>query len=422
MFQSPPRGRAAASWIAFALWAMAIYATVPFARAIQRWADQQWGPGALRWISIALIVLGAVAVCIQLQRRVKHLPWPRIAVVLGVCAVFVWMATTLMQTPAEAVHFVEYGVLSLLAFRALAHRDRDPLINFNAVLLCSLASTVDEFAQWLTPGRYWDLRDLLHNTAAALLVQIALAAGIRPPFIQRPIRRPSVRLAAALVAAQALLLGLCASNTPVAAARLSDRFPALAFLLDNDHAMSEYGFRYDAPDIGGFYSRYAPEDLAYLDAERGAEVGPILRHYTVSEPYTNFLARYTPARDPYAHEVMVHLYRRNHYFGVLPKYRFEPEWYRFHVTVAFRENQILERYFSNTLAHSAQAWTEELKEALAAHVNAEPRYVSAVSQHLIHRVSERQVWGIVALVLLLCAAVWFRARWGAHGDAGDNPV
>lgn len=339
------------------------------------------------------------------------------AVVAAMTGIFLYLALEMMDTPAEAVHFIEYGLLGLLAFRAFAIRGRDPLVYLNAALVCALVSTVDEALQWMTPGRYWDIRDLGNNAAASALALAALAGGFRPPYIRLPIAPASARMAAGLAAALSVLLGVCAANTPVAAARWAERIPALAFLLDNEHAMSEYGYRYIEPDIGRFYSRFDADTLRALDAARAAEIGPILHQYATSDAFTNFLRIYTPARDPFIHEAMVRLNRRNHYFGVLPKYRFDPYWYDFHVTVAWRENQILERYFSNSLAAAGQFWTDDLKEALAEHVQ-DRRYTSPVSRHLIHRISLRQTWLLIGMVLLGCAAVW---RWaGRRLQAADG--
>lgn len=420
MFQVPPSAGASTRWSLVALWILLIYATVPFARSIQRWSDAHWGIGSLRWLALAVIALAVCVPLAELVRKWRRLPVVRVGIVIGICALFAWAAFHLTQTPAEAVHFVEYGMLGLLVFSALARRRRDPLIYVHAVLICALVSSCDEFLQWLTPGRYWDLRDLGQNTMAAALSQLGIAAGFRPPFLERRIAPQSIRVAAALIIAQALLLGCCASNTPHAAAQLAQRFPRLAFLLDNDHAMFEYGWLHEDSDIGRFYSRFDRSELQRLDRQRGAELGPILARYVQHGGFTNFLRTYTPARDAFAHEAMVRLNRRNQYAGVLPKYRSDPAGYRYHVTVAFRENQILERYFSNTLAAAGQRWTEELTAAFQPHVMEDLRYTSEVSRHLIHGLSERSIWLLVWIVVALAAFV--AARWGRAPDRPRSPL
>lgn len=410
MFQAPPRGREATSWLLAGLWALFIFCAIPFARAIQRAFDEELGSGSLRWISLAIIGLAAAVVLLPLLRRIRSLPWIRIAVLVAVLLSFLYAVFKLTTTPAETTHFVEYGVLGILLFRALSHRQRDYFIYLNVALLGSLISTTDEILQWFTPGRYWDARDLAHNALAVLLVQIAIAAGFVPAYIKRSVQTSSIRWATTLIALQALLFGFCASNTPLASAIVSKEVPAIAFLLDNQQAMSEYGWRHEDPDKLRFYSRFDRSDLAFLDHERGAEVGAIIDSYQDRSAYKDFLRRYTPARDPFTHEVMVHLFRRNHYFDVLPKYRFDPAAYAFHADVAYRENQILERYYSNSMAHSSQQWTAELREALSANAHLDVRYTSEVSKNLIHRFTEREIWWIILGILLLDALLFW--RWG----------
>lgn len=409
MFQTPPRVRPALSWALVAAWVLAIYATVPFAREIQRRADAEWGAGSLRTFSISVIALGASIAILHLARSARGvLACKRFIPLAGVCLLFFASIKRLADTPAEAVHFVQYGILSLLAFGAFAHRQRDPMVYLNAILLCALASLADEFIQWLLPGRYWDFRDVRNNIWAALLVQAAIAGGFQPPYINGRPAPQSIRIASMLASGFILALALCASNTPAFNARLAGTLPRMSWLLDQDHAMAEYGFRHEDPAIGRFYSRFTLDALAGLDRRRGEAVGAILRFYSTESDFTDFLQRYTPARDAFAHEAMVHFNRRNHYFAVLPKYRFEPEAYRFHLTVAFRENQILERYFPNTLAHAAPAWTVELKEALAGQLLAGPSYTSEVSAHVIHRFGLRHVWMATVLALALCGWVYHR--------------
>lgn len=414
MFQAPPREKEAVSWLYAALWAVAIFCTVPFARKIQDWFNQHLGHASLQWITVAFIVVAAVLLLIHLVRGLRRMPWARIATLVAIAGVFLLGTFKLTSTPSEAIHFVEYGILSILIFRALSHRQHDPLIYLNVLLIGALVSTTDEILQWFTPGRYWDPRDLSHNALAIVLVQIGLAVGFVPPFIKSAIRPASIRCATILVAAQALLFGCCASNTPYAAAKISKQLPALTFLLDNEQAMSEYGWRHEDPDHLRFYSRFDRDDLIWVDKERGAEVGAIIEAHKAPAAYKRFLAVYTPARDPFAHEAMVHLFRRNHYFTVLPKYRFDPASYAFHANVAYRENQILERYFSNTLAHTSFQWTEELDEALKANAQLDRRYTSEVSENLIHRFTERGIWMIIFCVLLVDAFIfirWGKPRW-----------
>lgn len=422
MFQAPPRERPWVSWLALLAWAGVIFCAIPFARRAQYWLASHWGVEILRWFAIAVIVVAAAIAAVYLWRRLSGQPWRNVAWLAATVGIFVYLSLEKMKTPGEAIHFLEYGFLGLLAFRAMSHYLRDGLIYICAFLLCTLVGTADEILQWLTPGRYWDVRDIGHNAVAAGLAQLTLARGMRPPFIDGFGAPRSVRWFCALAATQLVVLGLCASNTPVAVARISERIKPLAFLLQNDSPMSEYGFRHTDPDIGRFYSRFGLDDLQWLDGRRGAEAGPVLRHYLTENSYSNFLARYTPAVDPFIHEAMVHLYRRNHYHAVVWKYREDSKLYRLHATVAYRENEILEKYFPRTLAAAGERWPSGRGEELLPHLRADRVYKSEVSKHLITEVSERQVWTIILVLLgldLVLLLAFGRERSAGGGGTGD---
>jgi hypothetical protein len=408
MIDAPPRGRVTIAWAWVLAWSLIIWTTIPFARGILRWTNRHFGADSLLWLSIGIIGLAACWAARRIYQRVRNKPRRRIALVAAITGLFIVAALESMESPAESIHFVEYGALGVLVFRALAFRARDPLIYVNAALICALVGVVDEALQWMTPDRYWDARDLAHNSFAAILALAALGGAIQPAYIRLPIARSSARTAAALTASLALLLGLSSSNTPAFAARVAARYPALEFLLDKEHPMSEYGFRLEDPDIGRFYTRFDRDTARAIDAQRASQLGPIIRAYVLIDAYDNALRQFTPARDPFAREVMLRLNRRNHYFGVLPKYRDEPYWYAVHVTVAWRENQILERYFSNTLEAAGQRWTDELKEALAEHIQDTP-YTSPANNHLIHRISLRQIWCAVLIAIIFAAVIWVRS-------------
>lgn len=404
MFQAPPREGPIRSWLLVGACTLLIFSAIPMARPLLRLLQAHGGGDLLRWFSLAVIVMSAAIAVFYLYRRLHKLTWTRLAWLFGVVGYFVYLVLEKMKTPSEALHFVEYGLLGLLAMRALSHRIPDRLVYGCAILFCLVVGTVDEILQWLTPGRVWDIRDIAHNGVAALMAQLAVAGGLQPPYIRAAWSPRSVRWFCALSAALLVLLGCCSSNTPVAVAWYSDQIPMLSFLKQQDNPMVEYGYRYDDPEIGRFYSRFQPDDLTWMDQQRGVDAGRIIHHYWNNDTYSNFLQRYTPATDPFVHEANVHVYRRNHYHDVMWTHKLKPELFSRHVTVVVRENQILEKYYSNTLAASGQRWSGEVLAPHLSFVNTNRLYKSEVSRHLITRVSERQIW-LVILVLLLADVV-----------------
>jgi VanZ family protein len=406
VLERTPREREWVSWLWVGLCALGIFATVPLARSIQLFVQDRWGRELFLVVVMAAALLAALAGAIALARRptgdrrgrATSTLW-----LLAVSAVFVGYTWKLREAPEEALHFVEYGVFGVLSFRALSHRLRDTGIYLVAALLGALVGATDELIQWITPDRYWGLRDVWLNFFATALVQVGIALGLRPAYVRGLPGRRSARLLCRVAFATALLLGLSLLNTGERIDWYAARVPGLAFLASNPTSMAEYGHLYEIPGAVRFRSRLAPEELARADRERAEEAAAILDRFRSEEDYPRFLAIYTPAKDPFLHEARVHLFRRDRYRREADETR-DAGLRRYRLGVAWGENAILERHFGETLHRSSYALpAEEIARLEAA--RPEDVYESPVSGHLFARVSERgvAVATLAVLVALLAA-------------------
>jgi hypothetical protein len=347
------------SWLWLALWSLVIFATIPLARTLQARVQEHVGREAFLYITL----LGIAAALAVALRRARHPVW------LGVVAAgYVAYAYALRAAPEEALHFLEYGVLGVLAYRALAHRIHDISVFLAAGLIGAIVGTLDEALQWITPERVWDLRDIWLNFVGASLVQLGIALGLRPPGVSALPRRPSVRILCRLALVTTLLLGA-----------------SLAVAL-------EYGHLHEDPEIGRFRSRLTLQQLHEADAALSHEAARILNAHRDDAAYARFVQAYPAQQHPFLHEARVHLFRRDRYLQQDP-------------AVAHAENRILEKYFSRTLA--ASSYVLELPPPPG-------DYESPVSQNLVTRVSRRQVLasmaGAVLLLILLDRALARRPR------------
>lgn len=402
MFERPPREKEWVSWAAVVLWSCFLFAVVPFARTIQKFVSDRTDTIIFVYIVVAVVVVGVVLTVVYLWRRRASVQgsyfW--LAVFGGF---FVAYAFHLRAAPSEALHFIEYGVLGLLLFRALSHRLRDQGIYIAACLLGTIVGSIDEAIQWLTPGRFWGLGDIWINFVAVFLIQGSIALGIRPAIIARRIGPRSIRTSCRLGVVLLLVLGASLLNTPERIAWYSTKLPLLGFLQQNADTMLEYGHLYEDPDAGVFRSRLPPEELARQDRERGQEAGRILSQYQDPELYEAFLEIYTPASDPFLHEARVHLFRRDRYLQrAEEEAKDDPALYREYMTIAFRENQIMERYFTETLAASSYAWPAERRAFVESNIDPEMAYDSWVSRRLVTGIGEG---GIMAGLLIAIAAL-----------------
>ena len=198
---------------------------------------------------------------------------------------------------AETFHFVEYGLLAWLVYRAVPTRDDGSLILL-PLLAGVLVGTLDEWFQWFIPIRAGEVRDIFLDGIASgcgLLFAIAIDPPAGPVGALR--RGPAVRLGrcggAALV-----LLGLFVLTVHV-------------------------GHDVRDPEIGTFRSRYTGAELAALARDRATR-------WRARPP---LVLRRLAREDQYLTEGLWHVLRRNQ------------AWSAGDVSDAWRENRILERFY-----------------------------------------------------------------------------
>ncbi|MFH1176210.1 MAG: VanZ family protein [Acidobacteriota bacterium] len=392
------------AWVLLGLWTLLIFASIPTMRALQRWVVAHLGSTAFGY-TVVIAILAALAGALALGRRTRRqLNLPTVILLVAIAAISLWWTNRLWGAPEEAVHFIEYGALGVLAWRALRQHVPDASAHLAAALLTTLVGTADEIVQWVTPDRFWDLRDVGLNAGVSGLVQLALWKVV-PPASQA-VQASSLRLSARLAAAELCLLTLCLANTPARVERYAARFPALARLNTNNEAMAEYGHLCRDSAIGRFKSRLTPATLGRLDERRAIEMAAILDQYPMAR-YGEFLARIMPQRDPFLYEVRVHLFSRDHNLGEARQQPPGSLARRQLATAAFRENTILERYFGRTLAASLYAWSEALRARVEALVIPDASFTSKVGAHLITAFSEGTLRALLVVAVLgLLAASW----------------
>jgi hypothetical protein len=394
----------ATSWLWAGCWLLFIYVTIPLARPIQEFVRDHGGKSLFLIATFAAFAVAAILLIRSVWRGALSCR-PAGMVVLGaIFGLFCSMTWGLRANPEESLHFVQYGVLSMLLFRALHHRVRDPSVYIAAAMLGTMFGILDELIQWMVPRRFFDYRDIGINVMAVLLVQLAIAVGIRPPSVRRPFSRPGVRIACAAVSANLVLLLFCVSNTDGFKAWYSDFIPAAQTI---DEVTATYGFLIDDPAIGVFYSRLRPEALRRQDRERAVEVAAILDEYKPERRYERFLRTYPAYSDPFLVEARVHLFRRDRHGSLAIKKSGDPEAIREHVHIAYRENQILRAYFPETLARSAYAWEPHIEQVIESMIDNPPPYDSPVSRYVITRFTQYQLASVL-LTLLVLLGVGYR--------------
>jgi len=403
------------AWSIVLLWTIGIFLAIPLARTVEGFVRDHIGNVFFGWFVISVV---AVATAFALRsvlargRVADNSQRSGLFWLLGVGAVFIAATAFLWRNPEEAVHFVQYGALAVLLYRALGYRFGDPSIYVIGGLLGTSVGCLDEALQWATPERYFGLRDIVINGLASVLVQIAIAKGIRPVSVSRSFSPAGIRGICGAASMLLSLLLLITINTPERTARWASAIPGLEFLEHNESTMMEYGFRYEVEGIGVFRSRFRLDELAAIDAARGEVAGQKIES-CLSE-YREFILATPPSRDAFLHELCVHLFRRDRYqyLSAHPDTDEGPAGLerRKLATVAVREERLVRKFFTKASAASGVQYAPGEFEFLEAMELPDLKYESTVSSDLVTEVREWQLLCGFGLGFVAIAALAFSTR------------
>ncbi len=152
------------SWLMFFAMVASIESTLVLAFNISSFLRAR----GFLWPTVKCLFVGAAFTFSYLLAFGARLVSLRVLVrTLPAIACYVYAMVEMRKSPAERFHFLEYGILYLLALRAISIDVPNP----NAYLLAwvppTLSGYLDECLQGLTPQRYFDWGDVRMNAVAA---------------------------------------------------------------------------------------------------------------------------------------------------------------------------------------------------------------------------------------------------------------
>lgn len=330
-------------------------------------------PGRFVLVITGLVGAALVAAAVSAVVRIRERRGARYGAIIAAMGAAAWYAVTFATGDAsvdavERFHFVEYGLVGFLFYRALVPA-RDPGIFLAAALWGLLVGTAEESMQWLAPRRVGEARDVVLNLWA-VGCGLLFGAGVEPPspFSWRIDHRHWSQIAALAAVVVA----------------------AFAVFYDAAHL----GYEIDDDEVGRFRSHFTRERLIEMQRER-------VQAWRADPPTGLPLVG---IEDYYLTEAgsRVQLRNRSYANGV-----FRDAWL---------ENRILEKYWDPYLElHSFSSgalhrWAPEQRaevETKAGGDVAPGRYTSPVLRETIATVpTKTQFWMLVAgIELLLVAAL-----------------
>jgi len=361
----------------------AVILSSPFIRDIRDWIRATF-PGQYATVvatAVALAIGSAVAVALLRIRNRRALRYGAIATALLLGTAYaMWNAQGNPEVDAvERVHFVEYGLITLLFYRVW--RPRGDVSMFVLPLVAGIAvGTLEEWLQWFIPGRVGDMRDVFLNMVA-IICGLLFSVGVDPPDAGAlQIRPGSLRRIGVVAAAVALL-----SATFVYSVHL--------------------GVEIRDPDTGRFRSRYDAATLVRIGQDRlvvWKDEPPIERPRSRSR------------EDQYMSEGLLHVHERNR------------RWEAADMAAAWSENLILEKYYAPVLdtpsyiSRTGHRWPPEQRADAEQRLGSarpaasfESRADVAEGRHFIRPWSPAVFWVVVLLgvtVILLGCFIFDRGQ------------
>ena len=154
---------------------VAIYASIGFASSVAGVLRESGLFEASLFLG-AMLLVGATVVAQGLRARPGGV---EVAVALGVAVVYL-LVLMRVASPIERSHLIEYSVVAVFIYEALAerasHGRRVPSPALLAVLATALVGAVDECIQYFLPDRVFDPVDVVFNALAAVMAVVASAA------------------------------------------------------------------------------------------------------------------------------------------------------------------------------------------------------------------------------------------------------
>lgn len=295
------------TWKAFLpplVFSIGLVAMAAATRKLSNWLEQSLGSRFVPFLAAVVILAGALVLGVALA-RIRSERWVRYSTLglgLSMVALPIWLSErgSVEQAAVERMHFVLYGLLGVLFFRAFAGREDGWAAPILALLAATQVGVVDEAFQWYLALRTGELFDVGLN-AYSSLCGVVLSLGLFG-FPARHQRAPPRAVRGLGILAAALVLSVAGFL----------HFAHLGSLVAD-------------PECGSFRSYFERQRLLQLDAERD-------REWSLAPPSRPFgtLER----EDYFQTEAGEHLRLRNRAFEAGQ------------MAVARREQLILERYYS----------------------------------------------------------------------------
>jgi VanZ family protein len=165
-------------WSGVLLYLVFIYATLGYAPVLWDALNEITGGSGLAIVYAAGIsVVVAILLYTVFFKKEKS---PAKYLLLLISFYIFFILNKLATFPAEKIHLLEYGMLSVLLYNALkVDMDRyDVRLYIWGSAICLLAGLIDEIIQLVLPDRFFDWKDVFINAASGITAFVIIRFNI----------------------------------------------------------------------------------------------------------------------------------------------------------------------------------------------------------------------------------------------------
>lgn len=156
------------AWALAVLYIAFVYSTIPVMPAVWE-VLREYTEGSIRYLGILAVAGVAVALIVQVWRRVGLTRWAPYLALLLIAPVYVVLLNRYALFPSERLHLVEYGFMGSFLFRALRFDLSERRAYIASFLITVLVGIGDECVQWILPQRFFEVKDIQLNALSGCL-------------------------------------------------------------------------------------------------------------------------------------------------------------------------------------------------------------------------------------------------------------
>ena len=175
---------------------------------MQKYISANMGREFFTYAVIFCIVCGLCIVLYYLITKLKVKNITQYMWLLLCGSILIYYTVKLNKYPEEAVHLIEYSILSFLVFRALSCKVQDWTVYITTVLIVSVIGTFDELIQWVTPTRVGHYEDVQLNAMSGFIGILIISKVVRPGKINQPVSKSSLKLLTNITILTIIIIGL----------------------------------------------------------------------------------------------------------------------------------------------------------------------------------------------------------------------